>query len=172
MLTQTSRQEILRKVGLKIGYPIWEEQLTPTTRQAITNLATVERHLAVITEVLRGEQSRIDRSRVIRAASKLGKDKDRKERAALSEEVGKLQAEVDAKISELTSQIIAEEVARKAGQPPPGYSGNLKLKELKCPSCGAALPMPMGRFVTCNYCGNSSSVQEISSQLRDMIQGI
>ena len=149
-----------------------EEHRTPPMRQAITNLATVQRHLFVVTELLRGENSRVERSVVLKAASKLGMDSERSERAALKDEIGKLQAEVDAMVSELADQIVAGENARMSGSPPPEIKGKLELVELKCASCGAALPLPTGRFTTCKYCNATFTVQDVSSQLKAMIQGI
>jgi hypothetical protein len=172
MLSQTSRQEILRKINSKIGYPIKEENLTPATRQAITNLAVVQRHLFVITELLRGEKSRIERSFILSTASKLGKDSGRTERTAFADEISKLQAEIDNKISEVSQQILAEENARQLGQPLPQYSGKLEVVQLKCPSCGASLPIPTGRVLQCQYCKNAFTIQEVSSQVMSMIRSI
>lgn len=172
MLSQTSRQEILRKINSKIGYPIKEENLTPASRQAITNLAIVQRHFFVITELLRGEQSRIDRSLILRTTSKLGKDSEKAERTNLANEISKLQLEIDDKIADLSNQILGEEKARQSGLPPPEYKGKLEVVQLKCPTCGASLPMPTGRFVQCQYCKATLSVQEVSSQISSMIQRI
>jgi hypothetical protein len=172
MLSHTSRQEIVRKLNSEIGYSFKEENLTPSTRQAITNLAAVQRHLFVITEILRGENSRIESSFILRSASKLGKDSGKTERTAQANEISKLQSEIDAKVSALSTQILAEENARLAGQAPPEYKGNLELVQLKCPSCGAALPMPTGRFITCQYCKATLTIQDVSNQLKSMIQSI
>ncbi len=172
MLSQTSRQEILRKIAAKTGYPVHEEFLTPATRQAITNLATIQRHLFVITEILRGENSRIERSAILSFASKVGKGSEKKERLAQAGEISVLQTEVDGKVSELSDQIIAEDSARRTGTAPPEYKGNLELVELKCPTCGAALPIPTGSFTTCQYCKATLTVKDVSSQLKWMIQSI
>jgi hypothetical protein len=172
MLSQTSRREILRKVNFRTGYQVIEYNLTPATRQAITNLAEVQRHLFVITEILRGVNSRIERSSFLTMASKLGKDSEKAERAAQAGEISKLQAEVDAKVADISKQIVAEESARQSGAPPPEYKGKLDPVQLKCPSCGATLPIPTGRFTTCQYCKATLSVQDVSTQLKSMIQGI
>jgi len=172
MLSQSSRQEVLRKIGAKVGYPVDEEKLIPATRQAITNLATVQRHLFVITELLRGENSRVERSFVLRASSRMGLDSEKSERKALADEIGKLQLEVDAKVSDLAGQVTAEDTARLSGLPPPDYKGKPQLVEFKCPSCGAALPLPTGRFSTCKYCNSTFTLQDVSTQLKSMIQGI
>ena len=172
MLSQNSRQEILRRIYSKVGFTVYEANLTPATRQAITNLATMQRHLLVITELLEGENSRIDRSTLLRLVSKIGKDPERKERAKLAEEIGKLQLEVDAKVSELSDRVLKEENARQAGQPPPELGGSLEIAQLKCPTCGATLPLPTGRFVKCQYCGAALTIQEVSLQMKSMIQNI
>ncbi len=172
MLSQNSRQEILRRINSKVGYTVDEVNLTPATRQAITNLATMQRHLLVITELLEGENSRIERNTLLRLASKIGKDSEKKERAKLAEEISKLQLEVDAKVSELSDRILKEENARQAGQPPPEYGASLEIAQLKCPTCGATLPLPTGRFVKCQYCSAALTIQEVSSQMKSMIQNI
>jgi len=172
MLSKSSREEIVRKIEFKNGYPLKEEFLTPATRQAITNVATVQRHLFVVMELLRGENGRIERSAVLRAASKLGKDSEKKERAALADEIGKLQMEIDSKVSEIAAWVISEDNARLAGISPPRYLGKLEPVEFKCPSCGAQLPFPTGHTITCKYCNSTFTLQDVSSQLKSMIQGI
>jgi DNA-directed RNA polymerase subunit RPC12/RpoP len=172
MLSQNSRQEILRRIYSKVGYTVDETNLTPATRQAITNLATMQRHLLVITELLEGENSRIETSALLRIASKIGKDSEREERVKLAEEISKLQMEVDAKVSELSDRVLKEEDARQAGQPPPEHGGSLEVAQLKCPMCGATLPLPTGRFVKCQYCNAALTIQEVSSQMKSMIQNI
>lgn len=172
MLSQTSRREILRKINFRTGYQVIEYNLSPATRQAITNLAEVQRHLFVITEILRGEDSRIQRSAILTMASKIGKDSEKAERATLADEMSKLQAEIDAKVEVISNQIVAEESARQSGAAPPEYKGKLDLVELKCPSCGATLPIPTGRFTTCQYCKATLTIQDVSTQLKSMIQGI
>jgi DNA-directed RNA polymerase subunit RPC12/RpoP len=172
MLSKTSRQEILKRISTKIGFAVVEVNLTPATRQAITNLATLQRHLYVITELLEGENSRIERSALLRLASRIGKDSEKEERTRLAEEIGKLQAEVDVKISELSDRILKEENARQAGQPPPEFANNIGVAQLKCPTCGASLPLPTGRFIKCQYCNAVLSIQEVTSQMKSMIQNI
>jgi DNA-directed RNA polymerase subunit RPC12/RpoP len=44
--------------------------------------------------------------------------------------------------------------------------------ELKCPTCGASLPMPTGRYLKCGYCRSTISIQDVSSQIRDLIQKV
>ncbi|MGD0318905.1 MAG: hypothetical protein ABSB56_04345 [Nitrososphaerales archaeon] len=172
MLSQNSRQEILRRVYSKVGFTVDEANLTPATRQAITNLATMQLHLLVIMELLEGESDRIERSRVLRLASRIGKDSEREERIELTEGISKLQLEVDAKVSELSDRILKEETARQTGQPPPEYEASLEIAQLKCPTCGASLPLPTGRFVKCQYCSATLTIQEVSSQMKSMIQSI
>jgi hypothetical protein len=169
MLSSTSRQEVLRRLGNNLGYPVNEANLSSGTRQAITNLSLVQRNLMVISEILRGERSRVERNVLLSLSSKLRKDK---ERDAHSEEVKQLQTEIDSKISEISTQILQEDTARQSGQPLPERRGTIEAVQLKCPNCGAALPMPTGRFVECKYCNATMSIQDVSSQIRSMIQGI
>jgi len=172
MLSKTARQEIVRKLEGKVGFPIWEQDLTQATRQAITNLAMVQRHLFVMTELLRGEKSRIERSRILTIASKFGRDSEKGEKVQLLTEIGKLQTEIDAKISDLSKLILSEADARRTGVPPPEYKGSLEIIQLKCPQCGAALPMPTGSIMQCQYCKATLSVEEVSTQIKSMIQSI
>ena len=169
MLSTTSRQEILRRLGVSLGYTVNEANLSPSTRQAITNLSDVQRHLRVISEILRGEQSRVDHNLLLSLSSRLRRDQ---EREAHADEIKQLQAEVDSKISEIQAQIFQEDMARQSGQPLPERQAAVEAVQLKCPNCGAALPMPMGRFVQCQYCNATLSIQDVSSQIRSMIQGI
>jgi len=170
MLSQASREDILQKLGAMLGYPIKEEDLGAGTRQAITNLAVVQQHLCIITEVLRGENSRIQRSLVLMAAARIGRQAERKERDAQAVEIKNLHLEIDAKLAQLADQVKSENSARLSGQVAPGHAGRLEPLELKCPSCGAALPLPMGRFVTCAYCKTTISIQDLSTQMKAMIQ--
>ena len=172
MFSQTSRQEILHRISTKVGYPVKEENLTMATRQAITNLATVQKHLYVVRELLRGEQGRVDRSLLLTSAAKVRKGKEGKERDELASQISKLQAEIDAKVGALSSEILTEDRARAAGVPAPEHQGEVETVQLKCPNCSALLPMPTGRFVKCQYCDTVLSVQEVSSQISSMIQKI
>ena len=172
MLSQTSRQEIVRKLTLQVGGQFNEGDLTPETRQAITNLATLQRHLFVITELLRGENSRIDRSFVLSAAAKLGRGSEKQERANLAAEVKGMQDEIDKKVTEISAQIQAEAKARLSGKEPPAYAGKLEPVQLKCPSCGASLPMPTGRFTKCEFCGATFTIQDVGQRIRSMIQSV
>jgi DNA-directed RNA polymerase subunit RPC12/RpoP len=169
MLSRTSRQEILHKLEVRVGHPIDEGELSLGAMQAITNLADVQRHLFAISEILNGEQSRVEQSVILSLSSKLRKDKEIKIHAA---EISMLQAEIDGKISELSTQILQEYKARQSGLPPPERQGGVDAIQLKCPTCGATLPMPTGRFVKCEYCSSVLSIQDVSSQIKSMIQNI
>ncbi len=169
MLSRTSRAEVLHKLESRVGYSLDEERLSTDTRQAITNLAFVQRHLFVIMEILLGEQSRKEDSLVLSLSSRLRKDK---EMDAQADEVAKLQAELDQKLIQISAQITKEVKAGESGLPTPPREGGMSAVELKCPTCGAALPMPTGRFVKCEYCSATLSIQDISSQIKEMIQSI
>jgi len=169
MLSQASKEEILRKLQARVGHPISEEGLSPGNRKAIANLAEIQRDLFAISEVLNGERGRIQRSALLSLSSKLHKDNEMETHGA---EVKSLQTEVDNKISEISAHILEEDEARSSGLPPPERQGGLDAVELKCPNCGAVLPMPNGRFVKCDYCSTTLSIQDVSSQIRSMIQSI
>jgi DNA-directed RNA polymerase subunit RPC12/RpoP len=169
MLSQASKEEVLRKLEVKVGHPVSEEGLSPGTGRAIANLAEIQRNLLAISEILNGEESRVQRSALLSFSSKLHKDREMEMHRA---EVNSLQAEVDNKISEISAQMLQEDEARKSGLPPPERQGGLDAVELKCPNCGAVLPMPTGRFVRCEYCSTTLSIQDVSSQIRSMIRSI
>jgi hypothetical protein len=169
MLSRTSKEEILRKLDSKVGFPIDEKDLSMGTRQAIANLAAVQRNLFVISEILNGEQARIEGSAVLSAASRVRKDKEVVLHAA---EIEGLHAEISNKISEISDHILQEVKAKESGAPPPARYGNVEAVQLKCPNCGATLPMPTGRFMKCQYCNTTVSIQDVSSQIKAMIQSI
>ena len=172
MLSSTSRTEVLNRIQLAVGFPIYEEMLSPATRLAITNLSTVQRHLSVLAEVLGAENARVDDSAILRLASKVRKGPDSQEREKLAVEVASLQKIVDAKVIALSKQVIAEETARHSGAQPPPYPGKAEPVQLKCPQCAANLPFPTARLVKCQYCGSTLSVPELSSQMGSAINGI
>jgi ribosomal protein S27AE len=169
MLSRTSKEEVLRRLEAKSGHPIDEKGLSPSTRRAISSLAEVQRRLYVISEILNGERGRIEGSTVLSLASRVMNDK---EVAAHVKEVESIQAELDNKATEISEQVVLEEKARATGQPPPEWKGGLEAVQLKCPACGASLTMPTGRFTKCGYCGSTMSIQDVSSQIKSMIQGI
>lgn len=153
----------------KVGHPIDERELSLGARQAIANLADVQRHLLVISEILSGEQSRVEHSVVLSFSSKFHGDK---EIGVHANEISMLQTEINNKISELSNQILQEYEARRSGRPPPERQGGVDAVQLKCPTCGAILPMPTGRYVKCEYCSSVLSIQDVSSQIKTMIQNI
>jgi len=169
MLSRVSKEEVLRKLEAKVGHSVSEEGLSPGIRQAVVSLAEIQRNIFAISEVLNGEQSRIQRSALLSLSSRLHKDTEMEMHAT---EVKSLQAEIDNKISELSAQILQEDEARNSGLPTPERQGGLGAVELKCPNCGAALPMPNGRFVRCEFCSTTLSIQDVSSQIKNIIQAI
>ena len=169
MLSRASKEEILRKLEVKVGHPVNEEGLSPGNRRAVANLAEIQRNLFAISEVLDGEQSRIQRNALLSLSSKLHKDTEMELHTA---EVKSLRTEIDNKISEISERILQEDEARSSGPHLPEPKEGLEAVELKCPNCSAALPMPNGRFVKCEYCSTTLSIQDVSSQIRSMIQSI
>jgi DNA-directed RNA polymerase subunit RPC12/RpoP len=169
MLSRTARQEILRKLEAITGFPVDEGKLTAETRRAIGNLADFQRHVFVISEVLNGEVGRVENSVLLSFTSRVRKDK---EIAAHSNEITELQKEIDAKVTELSGQIAGEVEAAGTGKPPPGRQGGLEAAKLKCPSCGATLPIPTGRYLKCDYCNSTLSFQDVSAQMKEMIKSI
>lgn len=169
MLSRTSRQEILRKIEASAGHPINEKELPQGTYKAISNLAHVQRHLLVISEILNGEEDRVEKSAVLSLASRLRKDE---EMASHLKEIEALQSEIAKKVTELAQQILKEEEAKQSGNPPPERAGAVEVAQLKCPTCGAALPLPTGRFMKCEYCGSTVTIRDVSSQIRTLIKSI
>jgi len=169
MFSRVSRQEIIRRLEVGVGHPINEDELSQGTRQAITELAAVQRHLFIISEVLKGEQGRLEQSTILRLSSKVHRDR---ELEAHTDEITKLQAEINGKVSEVSAHILQEDKARQSGGPLPERQRGGEPVGLKCPTCGAALPMPTGRFMKCQYCNSSLSIQDISQQMTTMIRNI
>jgi DNA-directed RNA polymerase subunit RPC12/RpoP len=169
MLSRASRQEIVRKLEAQVGHPFAEVKLSAESRRAIDSLTEIQRNLFAISEVLNGEQSRVKQSALLSLSSKLRKDNEIETHVT---EVNNLQKEIDNKISEISAHILQEEAARRSGHTIPKREGGLEAVELKCPSCSAALPMPTGRFVKCEYCGTTLSIRDVSSQIKEMIQSI
>jgi hypothetical protein len=169
MLARTSRSEILHKLESRVGYPIAEQNLSPATRQAITSLANIQRHLFVMSEILEGERGRVRSNALLSLGSRLRRDKDMDKHA---DEIAMLEKEMNNKVLELSAHIAQEDMARQMGQPAPVRDGGADPVELKCPNCGASLPLPTARFVKCEYCGTTLSIQDVSSQIRTFIQKI
>ena len=169
MLSRVSRQEIIRRIEAGVGHPIDEGVLSNGTRQAISELAVFQRHLFIISEVLRGEQSRLEQSAILRLSSKMHRDREPEVHA---KEIAKLQAEINSKVSEVSTQVLQEDKARQSGEPMPDRQRSGEPVQLKCPTCGAALPMPMGRFMQCQYCNSALSIQDVSQQMVTMIRNI
>jgi hypothetical protein len=169
MLSRASRQEILRKLEAKVGHPLNEENLSLESRRAITNLTEIQRNLFAISEILNGEQNRVRQNAILSISSRLRKDNEMETHLA---EVSNLQKEIDGKVSEISGEILLEEEAARSGRLPPPREGGLEAVELKCPNCGAKLPMPTARYVKCEYCETTFSIQDVSSQIREMIQKI
>lgn len=169
MLSRVSRQEVLRRLEAGVGHPIDDEALSLGTKQAITELALVQRHLFVISEVLKGEQSRFEQSTILRLSSKVHRDRELQVHA---DEIARIQAEINGKVSEVSAHILQEDNARKSGGPLPERQRSGELIQLKCPTCGATLPMPTGRFMKCQYCNSALSIQDVSQQMVTMIRNI
>ena len=169
MLSRISRQEIVRRLEVGVGHPIDEGVLSEGTKQAINDLVVVQRHVFIISEVLKGEQSRLKQSTILRLSSKIHRDRELEAHAG---EIAKLQAEINDKISEISSHILQEDKARQSGEPLPERQRSGEPVQLKCPTCGAALPMPTGRFMQCQYCKSAFSIQDVSEQITTMIRNI
>jgi hypothetical protein len=168
MLSSTSRQEILRKIGAQLGYQVTDADLSPEARRAVTSLATIQRNLSVVSELLKGETGRVDRSLVLRAASKVGLEPEAAERSSLRGQMAQLQKEVDAKVLELSSNVLPGQ----KGTPTADGPRKEELVALKCPQCGASLPLPTGRLFKCEYCGATLSFQDVTEQLTNIIRGL
>ncbi len=169
MLSQVSRQEVFRKLEAKVGHPLNEEELTQDSKRAIASLTEIQRNLFAVSGILEGEQSRIKQSALLSLSSRLRKDNEMERHAA---EVSDLQKEIDNKISEVSAHMLQEEEAIRSGSLLPKRVGGLEAVELKCPECGAALPMPTGRFVKCEYCKTTLSIQDVGQQIKELIQSI
>jgi DNA-directed RNA polymerase subunit RPC12/RpoP len=168
MLSQSAKREILRRISVHIGYEVREGDLSPDIRRAVTSLASVLKHLSFLTELQRGEKTRIEGSVALRTASKLVGRKD--ENVALDQEISKLHTELEAKIAEVSERILGAE--RKTPVPPGDAPVGAGLVQLKCPRCGAPVQLPSGSYLKCQYCGATLLLEEMSSQISSAIRGI
>lgn len=159
----------MRKLGTQVGHQIDEDALSPELRQAISNMAAVQRHLSIIEEVMRAEDGRIERNALLKLTSRVHKDGQREVQA---DEIAKIHSELDVKVAEVSTRIMKEDAARASGTPVAARTPEVKAVQLKCPSCSADLPMPTGRFMTCQYCGTAISIQDVGEQMRTAIHGI
>ncbi len=170
MLSSQAKQDIMAKLSAKLGYPISEGNLSPDIRRGITVLSNIERYLYVIQEILRAEDGRVKGSVVLSLASKVHAIKTDPKQV---EQINKLRTEIEIKINELADRILKDEKEKGSESPHNAYDQRITMiVELKCPRCGAPLPLPTTKVVKCSYCNSTFLIQDLVPQLSSMVRNI
>ena len=95
--------------------------------------------------------------------------------AANIREIAMLEESIASKIDELSQRILKEQKLRWIKKALPAeqlISKPLRVLEIRCPNCGAKLPIPSAPFIRCPYCGTTLSVQEIGLQIKSLIESV
>lgn len=179
MLIDVARQAVMEGISQRLSYSVALSDLPPDLRSSVESLASIQKNLYVMQEILNGERSRIQSNSIRSFISKHRPNKDIIEHG---NRVDELQSDINNKISELSERIrkshAASEVLDKIGSVSMSAQSevinktNPSLLVLKCPSCGAPLQMPTSQFVKCNYCSSTISIQDFGLQLKSMIEKI
>lgn len=179
MLIDVARQAVIEGINQKVGYPVIQNELSPEIRQSIEGLAIIQKNLYVMREVLNGERSRIQNNAIRSFLSKHIKNREINDEI---NQVGVLQSEINKKITEISDRIQNTKYTSQKGvsigsislssQKEQDEKVGVNLIVLKCPSCGATLPMPTSQFVECEYCESTISIQDFGLQFKSMIQSL
>lgn len=179
MLIDVARQAVIDGISKKLGYSVPQNDLPPDIKQSIESLADVQKNLYIMREVLNGERSRIQNNSIRSFISKHRPNKEINEHVNI---VDGLQEDINNKVSELSDRIrkntaTLEMRAKIVPNSSPAQSINSSktdpsLKVLKCPTCGAPLPMPTSQFIKCKYCSSTISIQDFGLQLKSMIDSL
>ncbi len=169
-MLETAKKDILERLSERVGFEVIESSLSAPLRTSINTLAHVERSLYAVRQIYYAEvdNSQNFLSRFASKKTKLGIEKDR-------EEVERLKSAVDNKIENLSERILSEHGIKENAMVPNTNSiptNTAQLVTLKCPNCGAGLPMPATEFVKCDYCGSTLTMQNLQAQLSSILQGI
>jgi ribosomal protein S27E len=170
MLSSKVRAEILTKLSQKIGYPVNEQSLPVDVKRGISILVAVEKDLSVIQEIYRAERGRVRNSLVLSLSARIHTNK---EDTTLLDQITKLRADIETKLTVLANRIVTSEISKET-------VGNSKIKEnepsqiieLKCPKCGAPLPTLTSNQFKCSYCGATLVMGDLTVQLSSMVSSI
>ena len=167
---ENAKKDILERLSERVGFELVESSLSAPLRTSINTLAHVERSLYAIRQIYYAEldNSQNFLSRFASKRTRLGIEKDR-------EEVERLKTAVADKIEDLSKRILSEHAIKENAAVPNSNSiltNSAQLVTLKCPNCGARLPMPATEFVKCDYCGSTLTMQNLQTQLSSILQGI
>lgn len=179
MLIDVARQAVIDGLSQRMGYQISQNELSTEVRQSVEALATIQKNLYVMREVVNGERSRIKNNAIRSFMSKHIKNKEIDDQ---NNQIGELQSEINKKIVEISERIqSAKKDSQKhvtigsislSPQDIDSNTPNANLLVLKCPSCGATLPMPTSQFVECRYCRSTISIQDFGLQFRSIIENL
>ena len=167
---ENAKKDIFERLSERVGFELVESSLSAPLRTSIYTLAHVERSLYAIRQIYYAEldNSQNFLSRFASKRTRLGIEKDR-------EEVERLKTAVADKIEDLSKRILSEHAIKENTVVPNSNSiltNSAQLVTLKCPNCGAGLPMPATEFVKCDYCGSTLTMQNLQAQLSSILQGI
>jgi len=95
---------------------------------------------------------------------------------ATLQEISTIEDKISSKINELSGRILREQKIGWVRQNIPveeiSQIPESQILELRCPNCGASLPLPTGSFVQCPYCGTVLSIKDIGLQIKALIDSI
>jgi len=206
MRLEDARKEILNRIGEKVGFVVEEGKLSPTTRQAITSLASIWRYAIFMKQLAMATRTRAEQIKTYRLLMGaggfilaimlatidaslfiitllvtigliyyLGKQYKitSEELNKLLEEVNSIEAKVFEKINELSQRVQNElKMGWITQNIPAPHSRGPAVVELRCPNCGAPLPMPSSSTIQCKYCGAVITIRDIGLQLKSLIDTI
>lgn len=167
---EAAKKDILERLSERVGSEVTESSLSAPLRNSVNTLAHVERSLFAIKQIYYAEldNSQNFLSRFVSRRAKLGIERDR-------EEVERLKAAVENKIEDISKRILSKSTLRENAAVPAADRSSTDATQyvsLKCPNCGAGLPIPSTEFVKCDYCGSTLTMQNLQIQLSSILQRI
>jgi len=181
ILSPTTRQAITSLANIW-RYIIFMKQLAITTRTRAEQIKTYRLLVGVGGSILAIMLAAIDTSSfiitllvTIGLIYYLGKQyqKTSEELNKLFEEINSIETKVFEKIDELSHRVLNElKIVWVAQNVPLFQSRGLVVVELRCPNCGAPLPMPSSSTIRCKYCGTVITIRDVGLQLKSLIDTI
>ena len=167
MLANQAKLVIIGRISSKVGYTVKEEELSPAVKRSITALASIEKTLAIIEEISRGQKTRVVGSAILSIASRIRPDK---ENSKVKGQVEELRNEIEKKIVDISNRILSEEKSGKTENSNDVRTGINQVTELKCTKCGAPLQIPTSEYLKCPYCGTTMFIQDFTQQLSSLVK--
>jgi len=92
------------------------------------------------------------------------------------QEISSIEDKISSKIDELSERITKEQklgwIKQNIPMEKTSFTSEPMILELRCPKCGASLPMPTTNFIQCKYCGTILTIKDIGSQIKSLIESI